>query len=734
MRPWYQKTFRWAQTNITEIDPLVYDLEWWRDHWRRTHVQGVIINAGGIFSYYPSKLPFSHQAKFLGDRDLLGELVDAAREEGLAVIARMDSNRVHETLFAAHPDWIAVDQHQQPYRAGDLYITCIDGPYYAQYLPQVLKEIIEKYHPDGFTDNSYSGLDRNRISYSVYAAERFKLLTGLDLPVRVDWDDQVFREWVDASYRRRLEIWDLNNAITQKYGGEDCLWMGMVGGDFVRQGMVFRDLKEICSRSSLVMVDFQSRSEKGGFKQNSETGRLLHGLAGWDIPVIESMAQYAHGQPFRVSAAQGEEARLWMVSGFAGGILPWYHHIGSTHTDRRQYHLAEELLSWHEKNQKYLVNRIPIASVGVVWSQTNADYYGREDSYQNVTMPWQGITLALVRARIPYLPVHADFIEKQTAGIKLLILPDLAAMSGEQCQAVREFVERGGSVVASSATSSQDPWGQPLPDFALGDIFGVHRSGDVSHASPESNSRWEQWERHNYLCLHPNQQTDPGRSGEGSQHKIARHPVLTGFEETDLLPFGGRLTRIRVDPGADIPLTFGNPFPVYPPETAYTLAPDSSLPALVLRRSNYGGRIAYLAADIDRCYAQDHMPDHARLLENIIRWSVEGQLPIEVEGKGVLDCNLYWQENRLILHMVNLTGTAEYPLHELVTAGPFRVKVPAHVISQWFKEVDSQIRARLLVAEKEVALSEFVIETGAGEKGIEFIVPTISDHEVVVIE
>ena len=53
--PWYRRTLRWGQTNITEIDPAAYDIAWWREHWKRTRVQGVIINAGGIFAYYPSR-------------------------------------------------------------------------------------------------------------------------------------------------------------------------------------------------------------------------------------------------------------------------------------------------------------------------------------------------------------------------------------------------------------------------------------------------------------------------------------------------------------------------------------------------------------------------------------------------------------------------------------------------------------------------------------------------------
>jgi hypothetical protein len=34
--PWYRRTLRWGQTNITEIDPPRYDIPWWREYWRRT--------------------------------------------------------------------------------------------------------------------------------------------------------------------------------------------------------------------------------------------------------------------------------------------------------------------------------------------------------------------------------------------------------------------------------------------------------------------------------------------------------------------------------------------------------------------------------------------------------------------------------------------------------------------------------------------------------------------------
>ena len=50
--PWYRRSYRWGQTNITEKDPVRYDIAWWRGFWKRTATQAVIVNAGGTGTRY----------------------------------------------------------------------------------------------------------------------------------------------------------------------------------------------------------------------------------------------------------------------------------------------------------------------------------------------------------------------------------------------------------------------------------------------------------------------------------------------------------------------------------------------------------------------------------------------------------------------------------------------------------------------------------------------------------
>lgn len=500
--PWYLRTYRWGQTNITEKDPLRYDIAWWREHWKRTEVQGVIVNAGGIVAYYPSRFPLHYRAQFLGGRDLFGELAQAAHQDGLVVMARMDSNRTAEEFYRAHPGWFAVDAEGKPYRAADKYIACINSPYYDEYLPGVLREIIERSRAEGITDNSWAGLDRGSICYCSNCDRKFRAKTGLPIPRRADWDDPAYRQWILWSYERRTEVWDLNNRTTQAAGGPDCIWSGMNSGSVSSQARSFRDLKEICGRAHILLLDHQRRDDATGFQQNSDTGMLIHGLLGWDKLAPESMAMYQAGpNSFRVASKPAAEARMWMIAGFAGGIQPWWHHVAAYHEDRRMYRTAEPVMRWHKANEQYLVNRRPVASVGVVWSQRNTDFYGRNQASDLVDLPYRGFTQALLRARIPYLPLHADHIDRDGASLAVLILPNVAALSGEQCAAIRRFVERGGSLIATGASTLYSEWGDPREDFALADLFRAHATGTRLGAS--EHRKWASGAYHTYLRLSP---------------------------------------------------------------------------------------------------------------------------------------------------------------------------------------------------------------------------------------
>jgi len=722
--PWYRRCVRWGQTNINELDPTRYDIGWWKEEWKRTRIQGIVVNAGGIVAFYPTQVPMHRRAQFLGDRDLFGELRQAAREEGLAVFARMDSGGAGEEFFRAHPTWFSTDVNGAPYRARDLYVPCVNGPYYREHLAAILREIAAKYRPEGFTDNLWSGLARANICYCANCAQQFHERVGKDLPRRKDWNDPAYRAWIEWGYARRLEIWDENNVLTRSVGGPDCIWVGMNDGSPYGEAQDFRDVREICRRADMIMLDDQRRLNATGFQRNGEVGKLIHGVLGWDKVLPESMAMYQTTDPtFRLTAKPEAEARLWMIEGFAGGIQPWWHYLGAYGEDRRGYRTPVALCQWHAAHEEYLIHRRPIATVGVVWSQRSGDFFGRDDWRAQAALPDEGFLQALVRARIPYLPVHIDDLERDGAQFRLLILPNVGGMSDAQAAGIRRFVERGGGLLATGFSSLCDQWGDPRPDFALGDLFGAHLP--VGHGGRDESirKRWAAENHHSYLRLSPELKGRVDGPHTGSEPAITgeRHPILRGFDETDLLPFGGTLEALRVDSSARVLMTFVPAFPATPPEDDWMRTPKTDIPGLVVNEVPGRGRVAYLPADLDRRFARDNLPDHGNLLANLVRWAAQDDLPLRVDGPGLIDCHLYRQPGRSLLHLVNLTsaGTWRAPVDELISVGPIKVAVR-------LPEAVSGRSLRLLVSGRTMSLTP---QGGWSH----FELPSILDHELAVI-
>jgi hypothetical protein len=724
--PWYQRVTRWGQINITEDVAASFDTEWWRRYWKRTETQGIVLNAGGVVAYYPSKIPLHRRAKFLGERDLFGDLCRAAHEDGLVVFARVDSGKTDEEFYKAHPDWFAIDAKGNPYKYREKsFITCINGPYYSQHIPAILKEIASIYHPEGITDNNWEGLGRDKPCFCENCKSKFLAKTGHEIPYLTDWNDPVYLDWIQWNYDRRLEQWDFNNHITKTAGGPNCTWSGMISSSISGQTRGFIDLKEICNRADIIMLDAQGRSNLGGFQQNADTGKRIHGLVGWDKIVAESMALYIFGRPhhFRLASTTAPEAHMWMLEGMAGGIAPWWHKVGGYHEDSRIYKIVEPIYKWHKANEAYLFNRIPLSTVGVVWSEHNTNYYGRDEASQLVDLPMRGMTQALIRARIPYIPVNADHIDRDAGQLSLLIMPNIGVITDEQAASLRRFVKTGGGLLATGESSLYDKFGNRQPDYALGDLFGAHRI-DSSNFNPEISFRyWTEISYHTYLRLSPELRKNFDSPQKGDEPMITgrRHPVLNGFEETDIIAFGGLLEPLELNPEAQVLATFIPEFVTHPPEMAWMRQPKTDIPGLIVNKTEGGGRVIFMPADLDRQFANRNIPDHGNLLANLIRWTSKDDIPLVVEGVGLVDCNLYQKPGRIILHITNLTSAATWrkPIDQLIPIGPLSVRVR-------LQNNVKGTRPKLLVAGQQITA---VVKDG----WIQFTLNNVLDHEVVVI-
>ena len=111
---------------------------------------------------------------------------------------------------------------------------------------------------------------------------------------------------------------------------------------------------------------------------------------------------------------------------------------------------------------------------------------------------------------------------------KTLILPNIAALSEQQCGQIRAYVRGGGSLVATHETSLYDEWGVRRQNFGLSSLFGVKYNGRLE--GPMQNS---------YLRI-----------------EDKSHPLLAGIVDTDRIINGTRRVDVSpVEKFANPPLT-----------------------------------------------------------------------------------------------------------------------------------------------------------------------------------
>src|SRR5216684_3668365 len=162
-KPWYETMRRCGQTNFNERDPEVLDIAWWIDYWTSLKLDAVLLSAGGIMAFYPTKVPYHHKSAYLGSRDLFGDFTKAAKRRGIRVVARLDCNYAYEEAFKAHPEWFERNDQGEAIRHNEspwLYKTCMYSAYFTEHMPAIIREINSLYDVDGFFTNGWPSTGR----------------------------------------------------------------------------------------------------------------------------------------------------------------------------------------------------------------------------------------------------------------------------------------------------------------------------------------------------------------------------------------------------------------------------------------------------------------------------------------------------------------------------------------------------------------------------------------------
>ncbi|MBI4556911.1 MAG: beta-galactosidase trimerization domain-containing protein [Candidatus Hydrogenedentes bacterium] len=703
---WWKECRLWGQLNVQEHDPQCIDIERWKEYWRRTKIGCVTLNAGGIISYYPSEHALNWRSPWLHGRDLFGELVQAARDVGIHVLARFTPSRIDERFAMNYPDWCIQDEKGQlvldtghdPGQSIRMYHTCQNGPYYRWWIPEVMfHEIMQRYDVDGFFFNAWQSADRSvGPCHCKHCVAGFKEATGLGLPKLNDWGNPDWHAWLEwqadcvnslaEEWRQAAHVLKATATVVMNIGG------GIEG--LSGRG---RNWRRFFAAHDVIDADFQSRGTGVPLWEIGATGKILRSVM-QPKPYIFLFGVY--GGIGRISAQPPVEHQAMMSEMAASGACLWYHVIGACGEDRRPFDGIEKFYAHYDACRSYFEGAEGEAEIVLVFDHTLLERYGRAEADRLVSQPWKGAYAALVRARLPFDMLHADDLSADSlARYRVAVLPNLACLSEAQCDALRAFVQSGGSLVATFETSLYDEAGNVREDFLLGDLFGVTADTVAAHRHQQVHFRLD-----------------------------VKDAIAQGFEETNVISALDTWLRpvSLTSDSASSHITLVPYVPHMPPERVFFRVPKTDTPIAVLRNFGPdGGRVGYFACDMDRlCALPRNNPDHRRLFANAVQWALNGQVCVQVTGPGVIDVHVYRQTTprRLLVHLVNCSMPDLWhpPAMEITPLGAQRV-----VIS--LEEGEQAAAARLVWTDRKTWL-----ERGAGSITVE--VPTLEQYEIVAIE
>jgi uncharacterized lipoprotein YddW (UPF0748 family) len=152
---WKHNNLRVIQVNLPDYeaslhtDSLVADLLYY-------NANTLIINAGGIMAFYPSKLPFEYINPYMQPA-MLGDVVAKCHAQNIKVMVRFDFSRIEESIYKQHPDWCYISPKGERIRNNNMYAVSINGPYVQEKAFDIVQEVLNMYNVDGIFFK-YAGL------------------------------------------------------------------------------------------------------------------------------------------------------------------------------------------------------------------------------------------------------------------------------------------------------------------------------------------------------------------------------------------------------------------------------------------------------------------------------------------------------------------------------------------------------------------------------------------------
>jgi len=434
-----------------------FNAEEWAEQLKAADAEGVSVFAKGAqgWRYYQKgEIGWVHPEMPAG-LDMLGDIVEACHKRDIRVIAyyhTFGSSKIEEL----HPDWRAKNSAGEP--AG----LCMNTSLLDEHILPQVREIVRNYDIDGiFFDGT-----NIRICYCNDCRKGFKEDTGYNIPLSKDdphWLDHV--RWLNKeSVELRQKIMDavhaekpevlvsFNWSYTPRQPEIVPEDVGFLMCDIFPEDQLF---------SGSYLGKYWATLDKPFDIMNSA---FLRWWGDWGIKPAVAMQQ-------ECATIIANGGKLWL-----GYMMPAQFGVEPA--------VMQELgktMRFVKEREEFCRNSLPVPYIAVLHSTHS--YYTKDPSQQLDEKLLYSVHKMLLQSGYHYNILNEKTLLEDIEDYKVVILPDQRFISTELADAIEKFVRRGGGVIATVLTGSQNSDYKSSGKFVLEGLLGVRLTGQYPYTN-----------------------------------------------------------------------------------------------------------------------------------------------------------------------------------------------------------------------------------------------------------
>lgn len=577
------------------------------------------------------------------DPDLLGIFLDEFHKCGIRVIIYFNGHSLVPQFYQDHPDWVQVYEEGTP--ALDIYGTgasaCPNNPEYKKWQADIIRDLC-KYEIDGvFLDGD---IFFQRTCFCHVCKEKFKAKYGFDLPSKQDRLNPDWRYLREFQIDSMTEYVDYLHKALQDERPQSLLYCN--AGLRTANWATGRQNRRLMEAQDMLLAE-------GGFLYNNlnltpiwrtECEDKLCMTQSGGKPVISGMA--VDHKSWNWYQLPPTEYKLMMFAAVASGA---HIYAGMSSPQNNIDGLIENIHSVYQfirQHENVLYPTTSLAKTAIIWSNVNADYYKggsikktdftQEASFTNIGdlhKEFEGCYETCFRNHIPVDVIDEISITDGTLDkYDVIMLPNIACMSDQEIQAIKDFVNTGGTLISSFETSMYNEYGEKRNGFGLEEPFGV------TLAVPESFGPL----RFDYVM------------------PVQNAPYTDHLNQYKYLP-APQYVKKTVKTGSDRIMDLAELL-----KGSYDGQPGRSQNGFCYINRYGKGKSIYFAGTVGQLLIEMHFPEYISLTGKMIKNSSNDKIHLKNAPASV---SINVRENEkgdILLYLINYTGPMTRPIKEVV--------------------------------------------------------------------